>query len=100
MTEIKVYTSIGCGTCAQVKEYLKKADIEFKECDITEYEYLKKADIEFKECDITEYEYAEELKTLGAMSVPCVVAGDMVIRGFDKAKLDALIACLTAAECA
>ena len=82
MTEIKVYTSPGCGTCAQVKEYLKKADIEFKECNITECEY------------------AEERKTLGAMSVPCVVAGDMVIRGFDKPKLDELIACLTAAECA
>lgn len=82
MTEVKVFTSPGCGTCAQVKEYLKKADIEYKECNILEHEA------------------AEELKKLGAISVPCVVAGDMVIRGFDKAKLDELIACLTVKACA
>ncbi|MFQ5862851.1 MAG: glutaredoxin family protein [Candidatus Brocadiales bacterium] len=78
MTEVKVFTSPGCATCQQVKEYLKKADIEFIECNILEEEA------------------AEELKKLGALSVPCVVAGDMIIRGFDRPKLDELIACLTA----
>ncbi len=83
MTEVKVYTSVGCGSCKQVKEYLKKADIEFKELDICQDE-----------------DAVEELKRLGAMTVPCTVAGDMVIRGFDKTKLDELIACLTADVCA
>lgn len=82
MTEIKVFTSPGCSACAQVKEYLRKADIEYTECNILEQEA------------------AEELKELGAISVPCVVAGDMIIRGFDKPKLDELIACLTAEACA
>ena len=81
MTEVKVYTSPGYGTCAQVKEYLEKGGIEFVECNILEDKFAK------------------ELKTLGAMSVPCIVAGDMVIKGFDKTKLDELIACLTATAC-
>lgn len=79
MTEVKVFTTTGCGSCAQVKEYLKKANIEFTECNIMESR-----------------EAAEELKKLGALSVPCVVAGDMIIHGFDRAKLDELIACLSA----
>ncbi len=83
MTEVKLFTSPGCGTCAQVKDYLKKADIEFKELDICE-----------------DKEAIEELKKLGAMTVPCLVAGSMIIRGFDKAKLDELIACLTASASA
>ncbi|MCB7128197.1 MAG: glutaredoxin family protein [Candidatus Brocadiales bacterium] len=82
MTEVKVYTSSGCGSCKQVKKYLQKADIEFKELDICKDE-----------------EAIEELKRLGAMTVPCIVAGEMVIRGFDKTKLDELIACLTADVC-
>ncbi|MFQ5956477.1 MAG: glutaredoxin family protein [Candidatus Brocadiales bacterium] len=79
MAEVKVFTTTGCANCEQVKEYLKEADIEFIERNIAENE-----------------EAAEELKKLGALSVPCVVAGDMIIRGFDRAKLDELIACLTA----
>ena len=83
MTEVKLFTSPGCGTCAQVKDYLKKADIEFKELNICE-----------------DKEAIEELKKLGAMTVPCLTAGDMVIRGFDRTRLDELIACLTAHACA
>lgn len=80
MTEIKVYTITGCNNCEKVKEYLKAADLEFTECNIWESEAA-----------------AEELRKLsGTLNVPCVVAGNMIIRGFDKAELDSLIACLTA----
>ncbi len=80
MTEVKVYTISGCENCEKVKEYLKAAGLEFTECNIWESETA-----------------AEELRRLGPMNVPCVVAGSMVIRGFDKARLDQLIACLTTA---
>ena len=79
MTEIKVYTITGCDNCEKVKEHLKAAGLEFTECNIWESEKA-----------------AEELRQLGPLNVPCVVAGDMIVRGFDKAELDKLIACLTA----
>lgn len=75
MTEIKVFTSTGCANCMQVKDYLKKTGIKFTECNIVE-----------------KREAMEELKKLGAMSVPVIVCGDKVIYGFDRAKLDELIA--------
>ncbi len=77
MTEVKLYTITGCETCEKVKSYLKEAGLEFTECDIWK-----------SECA------AEELRALGILNVPCVVAGGMIIKGFDKAKLDELIACL------
>ncbi|MDO8137591.1 MAG: glutaredoxin family protein [Candidatus Brocadiales bacterium] len=80
MTELKVFTTTGCANCMQVKDYLKKAGIEFTECNIAESP-----------------EAAEELKRLGALSVPLIVCGDTIIHGFDRARLDELIACLTAA---
>jgi glutaredoxin-like protein NrdH len=78
MAEIKVFTATGCGNCMQVKDYLKKAGLEFTELNIVESK-----------------EAAEELKKLGFMSVPVVICGDKTILGFNKAKLDELItACL------
>lgn len=75
MTEIKVFTATGCGNCMQVKNYLKKAGIEFIECNVVESK-----------------EAVEELKKLGYTSVPVTVCGDKTILGFDRAKLDKLIA--------
>ncbi len=81
MTEVKVYSSPGCGTCAQVKEYLEKAGTPFTVCDVTQPEY------------------AAEMRKLSVMSVPCTVAGDTLIMGFNKTKLDELIACINDKTC-
>lgn len=74
MTEIKVYTTTGCGNCMQVKDYLKKAGLEFEELNILENK-----------------EAAEELKRLGYTSVPVTICGDICILGFNRAELDKLI---------
>lgn len=45
------------------------------------------------ECNVVESkEAAEELRKLGYTSVPVTVCGDKTILGFDRAKLDKLIA--------
>lgn len=81
MIELKVFTATGCANCMQVKDYLKKAGLEFIECNVVESR-----------------EAAEELKKLGYTSVPVVICGERTILGFDRAKLDELIAsCLQAA---
>lgn len=81
MAEIKVFTATGCANCMQVKDYLRKAGLEFTECNVVESR-----------------EAAEELKKLGYISVPVTICGDMTILGFDCARLDKLIAsCLQAA---
>ncbi|HHT9120778.1 MAG TPA: glutaredoxin family protein [Candidatus Hypogeohydataceae bacterium YC41] len=78
MEEIKVFTATGCSNCMAVKDYLRKAGIEFCECNVVESR-----------------EAAEELKRLGYFSVPVVICGDKIIVGFNKAKLDELIAYCT-----
>lgn len=82
MNEIKVFTATDCTNCLRVKDYLKKAGIEFTEHNVTESR-----------------EAAEELNGMGYISVPVVTCGGKAVSGFYPPKLDELLTfCLQPAD--
>lgn len=73
---VKVYSKNNCIQCEMTKKYLKKANIEFTEFNIS-----------------TNEDYVNELKTLGFKSVPVVMTNDAelaTIVGFQPDKLKTL----------
>jgi glutaredoxin-like YruB-family protein len=71
---VTVYTTTTCPWCVRVKEYLKQKNVPFQEKNV-------------------EYDRAgaqEMIQRTGQMGVPVIIAGDDVIIGFDRPKLDRL----------
>ena len=74
-----VYTSATCGYCKQLKDYLKKHEVEYREVNVSESK-----------------ENMEEFSKLGYMGVPVLVHQypdpDLteIIVGFNKGNLDRL----------
>lgn len=71
---VTVYTTSTCPWCVRAKEYLKQKNVPFQEKNI-------------------EYDRAgaqEVMQRTGQMGVPVITAGDDVIIGFDRPKLDKL----------
>ena len=72
---VTVYSAPWCAFCKTEKQYLEHLGVDFVVKDIEEEEGVMK-----------------ELVTLsGAQSVPVTTIDDVVIRGFDRAKIDATL---------
>jgi glutaredoxin-like YruB-family protein len=73
---VTVYTTTTCPWCTRAKEYLRQKGVPFQEKNI-------------------EYDQAaarEVMQRSGQMGVPVITAGDEVIVGFDRPRLDRLAA--------
>jgi glutaredoxin-like YruB-family protein len=74
--EIKLYTAPTCGYCNQVKRFLSERGVPFTEHDVSR-----------------DRAAADEMVRLtGQMGVPVIVADGQVIVGFDRPRLEQLIA--------
>lgn len=75
MSNVKVYSSNTCPHCVTAKNYLNEKGIEFEERNVQ-----------------TDPEARKELMAMGHMGVPVLVIGGEEIVGFDKDKIDELLA--------
>lgn len=73
MDQVTVYTSPTCGYCKQAKAFLEENGVDYTERDVSVDRGAQK-----------------DLEDMGAMGVPVIVVGSEIIRGFDKARLEAL----------
>ncbi|SCY67028.1 glutaredoxin family protein [Alkaliphilus peptidifermentans] len=73
--EVIVYTSNTCPHCHTAKEYLMEKGIKFTERNVSEDTSARK-----------------ELMSKGIMAVPVVQVGEETIVGFDKGKIESLLA--------
>ena len=74
--EVTVYTSPTCPYCNMVKEFLSQRSIGFEERDVSRNP-----------------SYAQELmKSTGQMGVPVTIINGQVVVGFDRERLEQLIA--------
>jgi len=72
--DVKVYSTPTCPYCKMAKEYLDSKKISYQNFDVSTNQAARKEMVELS----------------GQMGVPVIVAGEEVILGFDKARLDSL----------
>lgn len=71
-----VYSTPTCPFCKQLKAYLDEKKVSYTDIDVS-----------------SDQEKAQEMiQKSGQMGVPVLEAGDEIIVGFDKKKVDALLA--------
>lgn len=75
MKDVKIYSSNSCHFCKMAKEYLKEKGIEYTERNINEDPSAR-----------------QEMMKMGFTGVPVICVGDETIYGFDKEKLEKLLA--------
>ena len=75
MSNVIVYTSSTCPYCTLAKNYLSEKGIEYTEKNVQ-----------------TDKEARKELMAMGHMGVPVLVVNGEEVVGFDKDKLDDLLA--------
>ena len=73
---VKICTTPTCGYCHQAKKYFSDRGIKFTEYDVS----LNRAAAD------------EIVRTTGQMGVPVIMIDDKVIVGFDRPKLESLLA--------
>lgn len=74
--KIKVFSTPACPYCQQAKEYLKSKNVSFESVDLA-----------------ANPDAAQEMiKISGQMSVPVIIIGEDIVVGFDKDKLESLLA--------
>ena len=74
--DVKVYTTPTCGYCSQVKSFLEGLGVKYAEIDVSR-----------------DRAAAEEMVNLtGQMGVPVTVIDGQVVIGYDRARLQALLA--------
>lgn len=73
--EVKVYSTPTCPWCTRAKDYLKSAEVEFEDVDVS-------VDIESAR---------EMVKISGQMGVPVLSIDGNVVVGFDRKKIDELL---------
>ena len=74
--KIKVYSTPTCPYCHLVKEYLKEKGVEFEDIDVSQNESALQ----------------ELIQKTGAMAVPVIDIDGEIVIGFDKEKIDQLLA--------
>jgi glutaredoxin 3 len=74
--DVKIYTTPTCGYCHQVKNFLSQSGVKFDEYDVSRDQAAAQ----------------EMIEVSGQMGVPVIVVDDEVIVGFDRPRLQALIA--------
>ena len=75
MADVKVYTSNTCPYCVSAKEYLNEKGVEYVERNVQ-----------------TDKEARKELMAMGHMGVPVLIIDGEELVGFDKDKIDSLLA--------
>lgn len=75
-----VYALSTCPYCKGARAYLTEKGVEF---DVIEVDFLTGAE--------RETVLAEVKRVSGGMSFPVIVAGDAVVVGFDRARIDELL---------
>jgi len=75
VADIVVYTMTGCPHCAAIREFFEERGIEYTERNVLEDDTALK-----------------ELRELGFNGTPVTLKGDESVLGFDRPKLEALIA--------
>jgi len=75
MADVKVYTSNTCPYCVSAKNYLNEKGVPFTEKNVQ-----------------TDKEARKELMAMGHMGVPVLVIDGEEVVGFDKERIDALLA--------
>ena len=75
MSNVTVYTSNTCPYCISAKDYLKDKGIEYIEKNVQ-----------------TDKEARKELMAMGHMGVPVILINGEEVVGFDKDKIDTLLA--------
>lgn len=80
--EVKVYTSPTCGYCHQAKRFLSERGVPFTEVDVS----LDRAAAQ------------EVVRLTGQMGVPVIVIDGQVVVGFDRPRLEQLLARRTGAQ--
>ncbi len=75
MANVVVYTSSTCPYCVSAKDYLKEKGIAYTEKNVQ-----------------TDKDARKELMAMGHMGVPVLVIDGEEVVGFDKAKIDSLLA--------
>jgi glutaredoxin 3 len=74
--DVKIYTTPTCGYCHQAKSFLTQLGVQYTEYDVSRDEKA-----------------AEEMvQTTGQMGVPVIIIDGQVVVGFDRARLQALLA--------
>jgi glutaredoxin 3 len=71
---VTVYTTTTCPWCTRAKEYLRQKNVPFQEKNI-EYDQTAAQEV---------------MRRSGQMGVPVITAGDEIIVGFDRPRLDRL----------
>lgn len=74
--KVIVYSTPTCSHCIHAKQYLKEKGIEYVEYNVAEDQEAR----------------AQMLEKTGRMAVPMIMVDDEVVVGFDKAKLESLLA--------
>lgn len=73
---VKIYTTPTCGYCHQAKSFMKERGVQFTEYDVSR-----------------DRAAAQEMVSLtGQMGVPVIVVDEEVIIGFDRQRLESLLA--------
>lgn len=75
MANVVVYTSSTCPYCVSAKDYLNEKGVAYTEKNVQ-----------------TDKEARKELMAMGHMGVPVLVIDGEEVVGFDKAKIDSLLA--------
>lgn len=75
MANVTVYTSNTCPYCVSAKDYLKEKGIDYTEKNVQ-----------------TDKDARKELMSMGHMGVPVLVIDGEEVVGFDKEKIDTLLA--------
>lgn len=74
--EIKIYSTPTCGYCHQAKAFLDERGVRYTDYDVSRDQMAAQ----------------EMVKLTGQMGVPVIVVGGEVIIGFDRPRLEALLA--------
>lgn len=75
MKNVTIFTSDTCGYCHQAKAYLDQKGVKYTEKNVSR-----------------DAEARQELIDNGFMGVPVIYVGEELIQGFDKNRLDSLLA--------
>ena len=74
--KIKIYSTNTCPYCTMAKEYFKEKKIEFEDIDVSQDQKAAH----------------EMVEKSGQMGVPVIMIDDEIIIGFDKPKIEKIIA--------
>lgn len=75
MADVTIYTSNTCPYCISAKKYLEEKGIEYTEKNVQ-----------------TDREARKELMDMGHMGVPVLIINGEEVVGFDKERIDSLLA--------